>query len=310
MVRPLGIGVGALGVSVLVGCAPLPEPVVQRSLYIDARQLVKTEERLGWLIDRTEIEDLTPSMLQSVCQVSEEDRIELLDWIDSEVARFGGPSRERYLENDKSMTGLGSLVTLERVRALLERTDELAAADCPYYLESDPEFRGVQQDTERFVVLGETFGGLMVLFREGQVNLGAAGSGRIMPAWGIDDRVTVATGVELGATAVVELQDEQTNATSVAARPAGGIPVLVRIHDDTWVFDAEAAVLTQYYQERLLLPPGARAATAVGLSSVRIAGFMPVGSLFVAYEYYPAFRDLPRQHGIRFGTKVGLDWDP
>lgn len=292
----------------LTGCATLPQAPVQRALYIDARQIVETEERLGWQIDSSEIEDVTPAMLQSVCQVSEVERIKLLDWLDQRIEEEGGSAEKVWRENDKSLSAAKTLLTLERIRDALEHADQVAEEDCPFWLEEDPDFDGLQADTNRFLILGESFGGLMLLIRDGGVAVGGGGSLRLLPGYGFGHLVTVALGIEVGGTGALTQNEEGSQ--ELSARPAGGIPLVVRFHDDTWVYDVEVAALTQYYREEILLPPGFRVAGAVGLTSVRIGDFMPIASGFLAYEYYPSFLDLPEQHGIRIGTKVGINYDP
>jgi hypothetical protein len=294
----------------LVGCATAPDHPVQRSLYGDMRQLVETEERLGWLIDRAEIEDLAPAVLQSLCQVEEEQRIGLLDWLDERIEAEGGPAEEAYRRADEDLSAIKELLTLERIRGSLEYAELRASEDCPFYLTPDPEFRGVQADTERLVLVGESFGGLMLLFRDGSIDLGGGGAFRLMVGYGFSHVVTVLIGIEAGGAGAISAKRDEEGEQELSARPAGGVPLVVRFHDDTWIYDLEVAAITQYYRDQLILPPGVRAAGAIGISSVRIADFMPVASGFLAYEFYPEFEDLPRQHGIRIGTKVGINYDP
>jgi hypothetical protein len=290
------------------GCATLPDDPVQRALYSDVRQVIETRERIGWIIDRTEYEAAAPSLLQSACQVPQEARIELLDWLDERIEEEGGPAEEAYHREDDDLDAIGELLTLERMRNALEYTDTLSQDDCPFWLERDPEFAGVQTDTHRFLLLAESFGGGSLIFRDG-INLGGGGALRVMPGYGFTDRLTIAMGVELGGSGAVSgvgTDEEQ----KIVARPTGAVPVLFRIHDDTWVYDLELAALTQYYEDSLSLPPGGRLALAAGIKTVRIGAVMPIAVGFVAYEVEPAYRDLPTSHAIRIGTRVGLDYDP
>ena len=48
------------------------------------------------------------------------------------------------------------------------------------------------------------------------------------------------------------------------------MPLIVRIHDDTWLFDVELAALTQLHDGSLSFPPGLRVATGVGRCLQRI----------------------------------------
>jgi hypothetical protein len=290
------------------GCATLPDDPVQSALYADLRQVVDTEQRTGWIIDQAEYEDAAPTVLQSVCQVSEEQRIKLLDWFDRRIDELGGPAERAYEREGKDLDAIDELLTLERMRGTLIHADEQASERCPFWLEADPEFSGVQTDTHKFILLGESFGGLSLIFRDG-IQFGGGGAFRLFGGWGPTDRLTLALGVEVGgqgAVSGVGTDEEQ----ELQARPTGALPLLIRLHDDTWVYDFEVAAITQYYQEALSLPPGVRAAFGIGIGSVRIGSFMPMAVGFIGYEFEPEFKDLPVSHAIRLGTRVGLNFDP
>ncbi|MBW2454265.1 MAG: hypothetical protein JRI68_07135 [Deltaproteobacteria bacterium] len=307
--RSDGLALIALGASSLsLGCATLPDDPVQRALYSDARQVVETRERIGWIIDRTEYEAASSSLLQSVCQVPQDKTIELLDWLDGRIAEEGGPAEEAYRREDEDLGAIDELLTLERMRGALEYTDSLTQDDCPFWLEPDPEFTGVQTDTHRFLLLVESFGGGSLIFKGG-VHLGGGGALRVMPGYGFTDRLTIAMGIELGGSGAVSgvgTDEDQ----EIVARPTGAIPLLFRLHDDTWVYDLELAAITQYYEDSLSLPPGGRIALAAGIKTVRIGSLMPIAVGFLGYEIEPAYRDLPVSHAIRIGTRVGVDFDP
>ncbi len=292
------------------GCATLPTQPAQRGLYQDARQIVETEERLGWQVDRLTIEEITPAMLMSLCRVEEEQRLGLLDWLDQRIETEGGPAEEAWLASGKNLSAISELLTLERIRAALEHADDVAAADCPFYIEPDPDFRGRQVETGRFLLIGESFGGLALLIRQdGSIGLGGGGSLRLLAAYGFDANVTAGVGLEGGGTGAIDAAADASGDQQINVRPMGGVPFLLRFKDNTMMYDLEVAGLTQYYQDTLSTP-GLRASFGLGFSSVRIGAFMPTASGFLAYEFYPAFRDLPAQHGIRLGTKVGVNFIP
>jgi hypothetical protein len=291
-----------------LGCATLPDDHVQRSLYNDLRQVVDTRQRIGWVVDRTEYEGAAPSVLQSVCQVPQEDRIELLDWLDARIDEEGGPAEAAYRREGEDLDAVKELLTLERMRGALEYADALSNDDCPFWLEPDQEFDGVQSDTYRFVLLAESLGGMSLIFRDG-VQLGGGGALRLLPGYGFTDRFTLAMGLEIGGSGAVSgvgTDEEQ----EIVARPTGALPLVLRMHDDTWVYDLELAALTQYYKDSVSFPPGARIALGAGIKTVRIGSIMPIAVGFLAYEVEPAYRDLPVSHSFRIGTRVGLDYDP
>jgi len=291
-------------------CATLPQQPVQRGLYQDARQIVETEERLGWQVDRLTIGEITPAMLMSLCQVEDEQRLGLLDWLDQRIEQEGGPAEEAWLAAEKDLGAISELLTLERIRATLEHADDVAADDCPFYMEPDPNFRGRQVETGRFLLIGESFGGLTMLIRQdGTIGLGGGGSLRLLAGYGFSSSVTAGIGLEGGGTGAIDTAADESGDQQISVRPMGGVPVLFRLKDNTMMYDFELAGLTQYYQNTLSTP-GLRAAFGLGFSSIRIGDFMPTASGFLAYEFYPAFRDLPAQHGIRLGTKVGINLIP
>jgi hypothetical protein len=289
------------------GCATLPDDPVERALYADLRQIVDTRQRTGWVVDGYEYEDAANGLMQSVCQVQEEKRLDLLDWFEDRIDEEGGPAAEAYEREGQDLGAIDELLTLERMRGALAYADERAAERCPFWLRPDPEFAGVQTDTDRVVILAESLGGLSLILRDG-IQFGGGGALRIMPAYGFSDRLTVASGLEVGGQGSISgvgTDEEQ----ELEARPTGAIPLLFRLHDDTWVYDFEAAAISQYYQQAIS-PPGLRTAFGVGIGSVRIGSFMPYFVGFLAHEIEPSFKDLPLSHAIRVGTRIGINFDP
>ena len=287
-------------------CSVLPKPPPQRALYSDLRQIVDTRQRVGWVIDRAEIDDAIPNALQSVCAVEEEQRLDLLDWFDKRITAAGGPSQAAY-QRTGSLTGLAEVMTLERMRALLEAADERAAQDCPFWMKPDPNFAGVQGDAHKFVMIAESMGRLSLLVAPDEVLVGAGGALRVIPAYGVTDRVTLGMGVEVGGFGSLSQSGEGQR---LNARPLGGVPLLVRLHDDTWLYDFELTPIFQYYQSAISWPPGLRGAFALGIGAVRIGSILPVAMAYVGYEYQPAFEDLTRTHALSVGTRIGVNFDP
>lgn len=300
---------GVLCCAFAAGCATLPNDPVERALYSDLRQIVDTEERVGWVIDRYEIQEVAPAALQSVCQVSEEHRFSLLDWLDQRIDEEGGPAEEAYEREGQDVTEIEEILTLTRMRAVLSYADERAADECPFWYKADPDFDGVQTDRHRFIALAESIGGLMLIARSDGVFLGGGGGLRVLPGYGFSDRLTLALGLEVGGSGAVSQDPNNEGEQTFTARPGGAIPLIIRFHDDTWVYDIELAGLAQYHDDTIS-PPGVRAAFAVGIGSVRIGSIMPMGVGFIGYELNPAFHDLPTSHAIRIGTRVGINYDP
>ncbi len=308
MVAPRELCSGVM-LALVAGCATLPKEPAQRALYADIRQIVDTEQRIGWLVDSYEIQEHASMAFQSVCQVEEETRLGLLDWFDRRIEAEGGPAEEAYERAGRDLGAIDELLTLERMRLLLEHTDERADEQCAFWWEPDSEFAGVQTDTARFVILAESIGGLLMLVTTSGVAFGGGGGFRLLPGYGITDRLTLAAGIELGGTGTLAFDADEEGNQSFTARPYGAVPILLRLHDDTWVYDFEVAALAQYSNKQVS-PPGFRVAFGIGIGSTRIAGLMPIGVGILGYELMPAFADLPMTHTIRVGTRVGLNYDP
>ena len=80
-----------LALAVVCSCAPtLPAQPVQRALVRDVARVVDVRQKVGWLIDETEVEAALPDVLPSACRVGDADRAASLAWLVGEVARHGG----------------------------------------------------------------------------------------------------------------------------------------------------------------------------------------------------------------------------
>lgn len=296
------IFLGTLGLG--AGCAHLPETPVDRALYLDLRRIVDTREQLGWVIDQVEFDATASVTLRSMCQVAPERRQAVKTWLDEKITEMGGSARAVYENAGKDLDAATDILTYERVRGLLlygeSRIDE-----CPFWLEADTEFAGVQSSGERFVFVLESagYGGLFI--SPGETRFGGGGGARIVPSWGISDRWLVGAGFEVGGNGFFsEGQGSQTLSTVFSA----AVPVLVRLRDLSWVVDVEIMPIVWFTPDQFEFKPGIRVAAGVGLSTVRLAAFMPVGLLRISYEYHPERSSgLPETHFIGVGTKVGFE---
>ena len=110
----------------------------------------------------------------------------------------------------------------------------------------------------------------------------------------------------MGASGTLPKTDE--GARTFQAVAASAVPVLFRISDVSRHIDIELAYLTLWPDgER---KHGVRLGLGYGLSTPRVAGFMPYALLWVGYELFPAQDGAPTEHGFILGTRVGVDWDP
>jgi hypothetical protein len=293
---------------VFSACATLPETPRERGLYIDVRKVVEFEEEVEWTADRLEVDGVLPNVMGSVCRTSPETRRNVIDWLDAEIAAAGGPAAELYVREGRERTGdVKRVQTLERTRAVLLQAHQVAEADCPFWLEEEPDFRGLQSDEGRFVFLLESMGGAAVTLTDGETAFGGGGVGRVLVAGGISRRLTLGVGFGVGADG--DLPETETGGRSFEAVIAFQVPVVLRVNFISRVLDMEVDV-TSRLRDGELQTPGIRFALGYGLSAPRTAGFMPYILAWVGYEVVPGRGANPTSHILWLGSKVGFDWDP
>jgi hypothetical protein len=296
-------------VALSAGCGPAPHRPAQRALYNDLRAVVETRERIDWVIDRAELNDAAPRALRSVCRATSADRVALRGWLQAQRNAQGGTAEAVWRANGQDLDAVSELLTLERVSALLDIADARSAQDCPFWVVPDPAFAGVQGNTRRFVLMLESMGSLQVLSADGDTSIGGTGIARILPGVGLNDRLTLVSGIEAGVASTFPKGEGGQRGVKPAF--ATGIPVLLRIHEDTWRFDTEVAAVARAPEEDFGdLRWGVRVAQAAGVATLRVAGIMPYAMAWVGYEHYPEHGGGTRLHVMRFGTRVGVNWDP
>ena len=290
----------------MTSCAPLPTAATQRALYVDARKALRGESRLGWTVDRVEIEDAVAQTEPSACQVSPSDRAALRAWVATQLTAEGGPAAAQYRAGVK-LADLDEPIQLERTSALLAEVERHVPADCPFWLTPHRDYQGLHSVANRFVVLAESMGGGSLSITDGRTRAGAGGAARLFASQGFSTHVQLALGIEVGGDAVLQKSDRGELEPKGAFR--FGVPLLARWVDIDRIYDVELAAVTAL-TDGVLKPWGARLALAGGVTGLRRIGFMPALQLYGGYEVYPAQRELPLQHVLRLGTRVGIDWDP
>lgn len=269
--------------------------------------MVVYEARTDWVVDRVELEQIAPRVLQSGCQVAPDQRRALRLWVGDALRDAGGPAAASYAKHH-DLDAVQDQLVLERVAATLDYLDA-HQADCPFWLPPDPDFAGVQGDDDRFVLMVETMGGGQVVLRDGETIVGGAGGGRILPGYGLNSRLTLATGLGVGGASTFP-KDAQGNRT-VKPAWAFGLPVLLRVHAGTWRFDTELAVITRApFEDPSDLRYGSRVAQSIGVTTPRVAGVMPYVMLWVGHEWLPAVDGEDAVQIMRAGTRVGVNWAP
>lgn len=298
---------GALVLScLLAACATLPAHPAERALYVDVQKALQAESRLGWTVDRVEIQEAAAQAEPSACRVPKQRRANLYKWVEQRIAIEGGPAEQQFargVERDE----LDDVIALERTRSLLDSIELHVPEDCPFWVRASEDFEGIHSVANRFVAIAESMGGGSLSIGSGRVLAGAGGAVRLFGAYGPGPHLQLALGLEAGGDAVLEEETRGTLAPEGAFR--FGAPLLVRWTDIDRVYDVELAAVTRL-TSRELTPWGLRVAIAGGVSGLRRLGFMPALQIYVGYEIYPEQDIFALQHVLRLGTRVGLDWDP
>ncbi len=290
--------------SACVNLALLPKDRTERALYVDARKSLNGEHRLGWTVERVEIEEAAAQTEPSACQISEAKRKSLIAWLRVQIAAQGGPARLRF-ERGADKDELDDLIDLEQTLALLESVERHLPEDCPFWLKPDASFQGEHSVEHRFVLIAESMGAGSLLIRSGAVRVAGGGSARILGGYGVSSRLELAVGLEGGGDAVLEKNDEGSLAPAGAFR--FGAPVWLRLHDIDRIYDVELAAISRF-EHGAFQPWGMRAAVGGGVTGLRRLGFMPALELWFGYEVFPAQRGESAQHALRLGTRVGFDY--
>jgi len=286
-------------------CATLPKQRAPRGLYRDLRQVVEFRESNDWVADGLEVDAAVEEVMRSVCSTPRERSEDLRGWLQHEIATRGGPSETLFRTRGEDDGDIRAIRKLERVALLLDAA-EAHRGECPYWLEQDERFAGVQGDEGRLVVWLESAGGGTLVLGDESPQLGGGGGGRLMPAFGITKRATLAIGFGLGGNGT--LPENEEGAREFQAVFSSEVPVVLRVMDVSRVFDFEVAMTTRYRNEERTR--GARVGFGFGLSTPRVVSLMPYAVLWVGYEVIPPQNGEELRHALWLGTRVGFDWDP
>jgi len=283
------------------------EDLAAEALTRDVSRIIGSEESSGWFIDDTSLEEVYPTIMESVCRTPLESR-ERARAILRERSRSRGDSRALYEADGREVTSrVDKARRAERELKALELALERAGTRCPYWIEPDPDFRGRQSDADRFTLSLETGGLIQLRQTAGTLAIGGGGAARILPGYGFGGRVTLLSGPEFGGGAMLK---PNTDPSEFVINYFPAFPVVVRFHDGGWQYDAEAAPVALFQADNGSWSWGARIGGSVGIKALRTRGVLPWAGVAVAYEHYFPSGGRPRAHFIRGGLRVGLMWDP
>jgi hypothetical protein len=287
----------------LTGCASLPADPAQSALFQDVRQVVVMKERTSWVVDRVELDDIAPELLTSVCQATPEARAGLRAWVAGEAAAIGRPD-EIFAETGEVDD---DALTMSRVELALAYADRHAGQDCPFYLEQDEAFPGVQIDRDRFLLFLESNPNAAVLIEGDKTSLAGGGAGRLLLGYGFTDHFTVALGGEFGGRGLISTGGGEQKVGAIFTQ---AIPLVFRFRDLSQIYDVEISATSFTTPENPRIHPGVRVVLGTGVATLRVRGFLPLAMGQIGYEFYPAGDGQPTTHLIRVGTAFSLDIDP
>lgn len=297
--------------AVVCACAPtLPEQPVQRALVRDVARVVDVRQKVGWLLDDTEVEAALPDVLPSACRVGEADRVASLAWLDGEVARRGGSPVEAWRAAGKDMDKIADLLLFTRTRLVLARADErVRAGKCPFWIEAVASFDGNQALAHRWLLGAEAGGRFIVGAENGVLGYGAGGGGRVLLGYGLNERNALFIGFEGGGGARFTSVPIGERATIPDFLAMLAVPVIGRRTISLSGFiEVELGVMAYFNQVERIVEPGLRAGVGVGGSYLRIKrGLLPRVTFGVLLDHAPGWNDGVTLTQVSVGLRAGFD---
>ena len=294
----------------LLSARPLPRPhptPQETGLLLDLMAVTQYQARLDWASDASALTAMRPRLIELACGVERASLERLGARLKAEVEEVG-----RTEDRWRAAVARGERPSLsdysddlERERALMALTyAQGALSECPFWESASPERLGVHRDAGRAQLVLETMGSAQLVLRGDSASVGGSGQGRALVVWGASLNAGVGAGVEVGAAST--FPKDARGQRSVKAMWAAGLPLLARWWVGNLRLDTELALVAR-------LPDGAlgdalvgyRVAQGVGVSTLRLAGFLPHVMLWVGDESY--YGAEPAQV-VRVGTRVGVSW--
>jgi hypothetical protein len=276
-------------------------------LFRDLERVVTVAEAAGWDIDRLEVDGVMGDALKSLCRVPRGERELLLVWLDGRIAELGGPVDEAWRARGKRLDAVDELLTLTRIRLVLEAAMEKADADCPFWMEPSAGFRGRQISDDRWQLELQSGGKGIVTMQGGEYDVTGGGVGRLMITRNLGMRWALSVGGEIGAGADFEKNElgERNNLVFGFDLVA---PVVLRWRSVNTFYELEVGPLGHFTETAPDIVPGVHVGVAVGAQYLRQRWFLPGAAFAITYERtFPDDDDA--LHVIKIGVRVGLDVD-
>ena len=276
------------------------------SLYRDVQRLVTLSETTGWDIDRLEVQALLPDVLMSVCRTDAPTRQRVMKWLDAQIIVHGGPVEVAYQRRGRQLKRIAKLLELVRIRLTLQHAlDHLD--DCPFWLEPRPRFRGRQIADNRWQLSFGGGGKGIVVLQGGREDINFGGGGRILFGRALGTRLTLLTGLELGASAAFPKDENGDRADLIFALDTVA-PVVVRYRLVNSYLEFEAGYLGRYTEQNSSVDSGLHIGAAVGGRASRQRWFFPGAAFGISYERTFPTRG-PALNMVKLGFRVAIDVD-
>jgi hypothetical protein len=294
------------------GCTrPLPAHPSTAALYRDMERLVTVREAAGWEVDRLEIDQILSATLMSACQVEPTQRLTLRDWVDQRITALGGPVELAY-QRRRSPGGpvdYDELLTMTRIRTLLDRTIAVAEDDCPFWLQPRSVFRGRQISDGRWQVSLSGGGRANLVLSGDRKDVEFGGASRALIGRVFDNSVGLYTGLEVGGGASVPRNADGMRSSLILGVDVVA-PVMVRYYWVNTFADFELGYMAHATEEDWRdVDHGVHVGVYVAGRAMRVRWFFPGGGFGASYERtFPTGEDEPL-HLIKVGFRGSLDFD-
>lgn len=274
-------------------------------LLFDVERIVAAEEAGGWFLDRSALEAIHPTVMESACRAGRAARLGALEELRARQTALGSPESV-FRAAGQRLTGdvIDSLHVARQLQALEQAEAEVL--NCPFWVVPGG-FRGLQVYRHRWVLSLETGGVAQVRQTENTWTLGGGGAGRLLTGYGFRAPVTVLGGFEFGGGAML---DPGTVPTQFLVNYFPAVPLLVRVHDVAWHYDFEVAAVSLFQATDFDLSYGGRVGFGLGVSALRTRGFIPWAGAALAYDHYFESGGRASAHIVRAGLRIGAVYDP
>jgi hypothetical protein len=312
--------------------AQLPPSNFIQVLEIDLHRIIEFQPSVDWLDSKRQLKNLSARILEVTCHIDLKE-IQKLEHYYATFIKKSGTVKEHWekihqnwkasntLKQDDTQSSknkstqyqfmqakfnindYGGALQRERVYHALRYASENRSA-CPFWILPNPKAYSIHADSYRGQIILETMGSLQYVMQGQDHQIGGAGQGRVLGMYGFGLHWGLALGVEVGGASVFPKDSEGQR--TVKAMWSAGLPVMFRYWYKRIRFDTEVAAVMRKsddnWEDSLV---GYRVAQSVGVSALRIFGFLPHFMIWGGYESYYGKQDI---QVIRIGTRVGVSW--